>query len=143
MQNCTETATAVQLNLRFPGVKIISGTFDQENVSSDGGLVLVKAADERHQLSEQIALNLNDKRQSGKSKFSLVEMIRQRLFMICCGSEDVNDADRLSSDPMHKIAVGRNPDSDKDLASDSTLGRLENSRTEEELERLQQLLVWL
>jgi Transposase DDE domain group 1 len=143
MRNCTKTAPAVQLNFCFPGLKIISGSFDEGNLSSDGGLVLLKAADEKFQLSEQIGLNLEDKRQSGKVRFSLVEMILQRLFMICTGNEDVNDADRLASDPMHKLACGQNPESDSDLASDSTLGRLENKRTEEELERLQQLLVWL
>jgi hypothetical protein len=94
-------------------------------------------------LSEQIGLKLEDKRQSGKVKYSLVELIQQRLFMICTGNEDVNDADRLSSDPMHKIAAGHNPDTDPDLASDSSLGRLENKRTVEEVERLMQMLVYL
>lgn len=143
MQNCTETAPTVQLNFCFPGLKIISGSFDEERLSSDGGLLLLKAADEKLRLSEQIALNLEDKRQSGKVKYSLVELIQQRIFMICTGNEDVNDADRLASDPMHKIAAGHNPDSDPDLASDSSLGRLENNRTLEELERLQQMLVYL
>jgi hypothetical protein len=143
MQNCTEPAAAVQLNFRFPGLKIISGTFDEPNLSSDGGLLLLKAADEKLKLSEQVAVNLDDKRQSGKAKYSLVSMIRQRLFMICTGNEDVNDADRLASDPMHKIAVGNNPDSEPNLASDSTLGRLENSRDLAEIERLQELLVKL
>ena len=105
--------------------------------------MLLKAADEKLRLSEQIGLNLKDMRQGGKVKFSLVEMILQRLFMICTGNEDINDADRLASDPMHKLACGRNPDSNLDLASDSTLGRLENNRTDEELEKLQQILVWL
>ncbi len=143
MQNCTQAATAVQLNFRFPGLKIISGTFEDAKLSTDGGLVLLKAADEKFKLSEQIAGGLVDTRQSGKSKFSLLEMVRQRLFMICTGNEDINDADRLAGDPMHKIAAGLNPESDNDLASDSTLGRLENNRCEKELEQLQQLLVWL
>jgi hypothetical protein len=143
MQNCTESAPAVQLNFCFSRLKVISGSFSEENLSSDGGLVLLKAADEKLQLSEQVGLNLEDKRQSGKAKYSLVSMIQQRLFMICTGNEDINDADRLACDPMHKIAVGNNPESDPDLASDSTLGRLENSREVEELERLQQLLVYL
>ena len=44
---------------------------------------------------------------------------------------------------MHKIAAGHNPDTDPDLASDSSLGRLENKRTVEEVERLMQMLVYL
>lgn len=143
MQNCTETAAAVQLNFRFSGLKVISGSFSDPGLSSDGGLVLLKAADEKLRLSEQISEKLEDKRQSGKIRFSFAEMIMQRIFMICTGNEDVNDADRLASDPMHKIAAGHNPHSDGDLASDSTMGRLENDRTQEELDRLQELLVSL
>lgn len=143
MQNCTESAAAVQLKFSFPGLKVISGTFCDPGLSSDGGLVLLKAADEKLALSKQIGEKLDDRRQSGKVKFSLAEMIRQRIYMICTGNEDVNDADRLGSDPMHKIGCEQNPESGKDLASDSTLGRLENDRTEEELNKLQELLVWL
>src|SRR5271165_5884183 len=120
MQNCTKSLPAAQLNFCFPGLKVISGSFDEPSLSSDGGLVLLRAADEKLRLSEQISLMLEDKRQSGKSKYSLVEMVRQRIFMICTGSEDINDADRLASDPMHKMAVGQNPESGYDLASDST-----------------------
>ena len=65
------------------------------------------------------------------------------MYMIATGNGDVNDADRLASDPMHKICVGSNPETEADLASDSTIGRLESKRTDEELERLQQLLVHL
>jgi Transposase DDE domain group 1 len=143
MQNCTESAQVLQLNFDISGVKKIAGEFSAPELSSDGGLLLVRAADDRLNLSEQIALNLDDKRQSGKVKFSLAEIIRQRMYMIATGNEDVNDADRLASDPMHKICVGSNPETEMDLASDSTIGRLESKRTEGELERLQQLLVHL
>jgi hypothetical protein len=143
MQNCTESAQPLQLIFDISGVKKIAGEFSAPELSSDGGLLLIRASDDRLNLSEQIALNLDDTRQSGKVKYSLVDMIRQRMYMIATGNEDVNDADRLASDPMHKICVGSNPETDSDLASDSTIGRLEAKRTEEELERLQQLLVHL
>jgi hypothetical protein len=143
MQNCTESAQPLQLNFDISGVKKIEGEFSAPELSSDGGLLLIRAADDRLNLSEQIALKLDDKRQSGKVKYSLVDMVRQRMYMIATGNEDVNDADRLASDPMHKICVGSNPETESDLASDSTIGRLESNRTAEELERLQQLLVHL
>ena len=49
-------------------------------------------------------------------------MVQQRINMIVTGNEDLNDADRLAADPMHKMCAGRNPYSDLSLASDTTLG---------------------
>jgi len=143
MQNCTESTEALQLTFDISGVKKITGTFDAPELSSDGGLLLVRAADDKLNLSEQIAKRLTDKRQNGKVKYSLTEMVRQRMYMIATGAEDVNDADRLASDPVHKICVGSNPVSGSDLASDSTIGRLETERTDAELDALQELLVHL
>jgi hypothetical protein len=151
MTDCTESAQQLQLIFDISGVKKISGSFDAGGISSDGGLILVRSADDKLRLSEQIALCLEDKRQSGKVKYKLVDLIRQRLNMIACGYEDLNDADKLANDPMHKICGGRNPDSDWDLASDSTLVRFENTDKDEqskrdrqrELEQLQELLVHL
>jgi hypothetical protein len=137
----TEQQQELQLRFDFGLGKPIVGRFDAGHVSSDGGLVLVRAIDEQLRLSEQIAYCLRDGRQEGKIKHSLISQIRQRFCMIAAGYEDLNDADKLSHDGMHKVAVGRNPISDPDLASDATLGRLENSRTEEELSFLQELLV--
>lgn len=159
MTNFTQGAQQLQLIFDISGVKKISGSFDAGGISSDGGLILIRRADDKLRLSEQIALKLEDKRQTGKVKYQLVDLIRQRLNMIVCGYEDLNDADRLASDPLHKICGGRNPESDEALASDTTLGRLENAGkrkdlTEEqlreleeqrsrELEQLQELLVYL
>src|SRR4051794_21737121 len=54
-------------------------------------------------------------------------MIRARIFAIACGYEDCNDFETLRSDPVFKLACGRRPDSDPDLASQPTLSRLENA----------------
>ncbi len=143
MQNCTQPASTLQLFFDFPGVKKIAGEFDAPQLSSDGGLVLCAAADLKLRLCEQIAGCLDDSRQAGKIKFSYTEMVQQRINMIVTGNEDLNDADRLATDPMHKMAAGRNPYSDLSLASDTTLGRLEHGRTETELDNLEELLVKL
>jgi hypothetical protein len=104
---------------------------------------LTAAADRKFNVAKSIADCLLDPRDPTRVQFTYTELIRQRLNMILTGNEDLNDADRLCSDPTHKIAAGRNPDSDPDLASDSTLCRLENGRTDSELERFEELLVRL
>lgn len=141
MTQCTKPDSDLQLRFDLGLGKPVVGRFDGGQISTDGGLVLVRAMDDTLRLSEQIAFCLRDSRQEGKIKHSHLSLIRQRLNMIDSGYEDLNDADTLASDAMHKVAAGRNPVSDPDLASDATLSRFENERTEEELTFLQELLV--
>jgi len=68
-------------------------------------------------------------------------MLRQRIFAIAQGYEDCNDHDSLRSDPMFKLSVDREPISGKDLASQPTLSRLENSVGKRELWRMGEVLV--
>jgi len=139
----TEWQPDLQLRFDVGGGKPIEGWFDAGKISSDGGLVLIGAADKKLKLSEQMARCLVDKRQPGKVQHEMIDQIRQRLCMIAAAYEDLNDADKLSGDAMHKMVVGRNPVTDYDLASDSTLVRFENDRTEQELKGLQAVLVQL
>jgi hypothetical protein len=53
-------------------------------------------------------------------------MIRYRALLIAAGYPDGNDCDALRSDPAFKMAVGRLPESGKDLCSQPTISRLEN-----------------
>jgi hypothetical protein len=71
----------------------------------------------------------------------VADMIRARLFAICCGYEECNDFDRLRSDPAFKLPCGRLPDSGADLASQPTLSRLENAATLRDAIRLTYALV--
>lgn len=66
--------------------------FDQENSSSDGGALLLKAVDEQLGLSRRVAACIEDRRQPGKIQQELEELLCQRLFGIACGYADTNDA---------------------------------------------------
>jgi len=110
--------------------------FDQAHGSSDGGAILLKAADQRLRLSERLAACLPDWRQPGKVEHEVVELFRQRLFAIACGYADCNDAARLAEDPIHKMLVGRDPIDGESLASQPTLSRFENAPSRTALFRL-------
>ena len=43
------------------------------------------------------------------------DMIRARVFAICCGCEDADDLDALRTDPAFELACGRLPDTGDDL----------------------------
>jgi len=114
--------------------------FDQRLGSSDGGAILLKAAELRLGLTSALAAGLRDDRQPGKVQHELRELITQRVLALALGYEDTNDAARLASDPIHKLLVGRNPVDGKDLASQPTLSRFENAPGRKELLRMTEAL---
>ena len=67
--------------------------FGQQQGSSDGGGILLKAADRQHGLIACLASCLQDERQPGKIDPSLEELLAQRVFAMACGYPDANDAD--------------------------------------------------
>jgi len=114
--------------------------FDQTQGSSDGGAVLLAAANRRYGpgegLIERLAVCLPDRRQAGKVDHTFVELLRQRTYGLACGYPDANDAARLGADPVHKMLVGRDPVKGLDLASQSTLSRFENAAGPQALYRM-------
>ena len=113
----------------FPDLfsKPIQVVFDESQMSSDGGGLLLKAADEKLGLIKALAGCLRDDRQAGKIKHSLEEALGQRVFGIALGYPDANDAARLADDPMHKLMIGRDPVHGARLASQPTISRMENA----------------
>jgi Transposase DDE domain group 1 len=124
--------------LLFPGIfrKPIVAEFDQREGSSDGGALLLKAADRRYGLLDELSACLRDQRQAAKVDHSLRELLAQRVFSIACGYPDANDSARLSSDPIHKLLLDRDPVEGQDLASQPTLSRFENGVGVKELYRM-------
>jgi hypothetical protein len=107
--------------------------FDQPQSSSDGGAIMLAAAERRLGLIFALADCVKDERQAGKVEHEIDELLMQRVMAIACGYEDGNDAARLASDPVHKLLVGRDPNKGEDLASQPTLSRFENSVNRKEL----------
>jgi hypothetical protein len=103
----------------------LEAAFDAPRLTSDGGLVWVAEADAALGLCSVLAAAVPDWR-TGPVTHRLALLIRQRVFQIACGYEDQDDADRLRTDPLFKLACGRFP-TDPDLASQPTLSRLENA----------------
>ena len=128
--------------LLFPDIssKKIVACFDQHHGSSDGGAILLKAANRRYGLIEALASCLQDERQAGKIEHTLEELLAQRVFSIACGYPDANDAARLAADPIHKLLLDRDPIGGDDLASQPTLSRFENAIDTKELYRMSEAL---
>ena len=114
--------------------------FDRPAASSDGGAILLKAADRRLGLMDALAGCLRDTREPAKVRHGLDELLAQRVYGLACGYEDANDAARLVDDPIHKLLLGRDAINGDALASQPTLSRFENGVTRAELLHLSEAL---
>lgn len=110
--------------------------FDEADTTSDGGAVLVKAVDDKLDLTQRMTACLADGRQSGKVVHSFADLFRQRVYGLTCGYADVNDVASIGRDPLHKSLLGRHAVTDADLASQPTLSRFENTLGPKDLYRM-------
>ncbi|MGH8605352.1 MAG: transposase, partial [Gammaproteobacteria bacterium] len=123
------------------GKKKVTTVFDGGKLTSDSGVLFLNRVDERLGLSGRMAGALLDPRQEGKVLHSLRDLLRQRLFQIALGYEDVNDANSLRFDPAFQAALDRVPGPGEVLASQPTLSRLEERISRRELMAFSGLLV--
>ncbi|MGH7314757.1 MAG: IS1380 family transposase [Candidatus Rokuibacteriota bacterium] len=121
-------------------LKPVVARFDLPHSSTDGGLVLFKALDTELRLTRRLAGCLDDAREPGKVLHETIELLQQRVFGLCGGYADCNDAARLVHDPIHKLVIGRDPISGLGLASQPTLSRFENAVSARELHKMTHVL---
>jgi hypothetical protein len=124
-----ETGTALALEAAFDGGRI----------TSDGGLLWLSEADSELGLCEAISERVPEWRKR-RGRHSLKSLIRQRVFQIACGYEDQNDSDTLREDPLLKLVCGSLPESGRDLASQPTFSRLENSANRRSCRQIAEIL---
>ena len=91
--------------------KNVTADFAGGLISSDGGLVLLRAAERRLGLAEALAGCIRDWRDPVRTVHTLPAMLRFRMFAIACGYEVADDCDDLRGDPLFKLAVVRAPES--------------------------------
>ena len=133
--------TLLPFDLPAASRKKVTADFAGGLISSDGGLVLLRAAERRLGLAEALAGCIREWRDPERVVHTLPAMLRFRMFAIACGYEDADDCDALRDDPLFKLAVGRAPESGRDLCSQPTMSRLENAPSRVEVGRMTAALV--
>ena len=133
MTNC------IQESFAFPGCKgrQIEASFQGGDITSDGGVLLLRQAERVLKLSESIAKALEDPRRRASCQHDGLSLVRQRLYALALGYEDLNDHHTLRQDLALQTAVERT----EVLASASTLCRFENRADREQAWRLHEVLI--
>ena len=98
--------------------------FRGTQLSSDGGLLVMRELDDALGLSDLASAALSDSRHGKNTTHRLDGLFRQSVYGRLAGYEDVNDADRLALDPVMRQVVGGRA-VDAQAASASQMGRFE------------------
>ena len=123
--------------------KPLTVNFKGGDISSDGGMLLVRQLDERLRIVDRVVSALHDRRDQRYIDHDLITLLRQRIYQMVAGYEDCNDATTLRTDPVFKLFCDRTTDPSDALASQPTLSRLENSIRQRDLFDLAETLLEL
>src|SRR5437764_13906551 len=98
--------------------------FSGERLTTEGGALLLRAADRKIGLLRRVVRCFRDARDPQRIEHELSEMLAQRIYGLALGYEDLNDHEQLRQDPLLKLLAGK-PDLNEPLAGKSTLNRME------------------
>lgn len=110
---------------RISGKKV-EADFEGGNLTSDGGALFLREAEKKAGVIGRLSSAMRDHRDSRYVDHTIKDLISQRVFQIACGYEDANDSNTLRRDPAIKAACDKLPITGQNLASQSTMTRLEN-----------------
>jgi hypothetical protein len=117
------------------GRREVTARFDGGPITSDAGGLLLREVEEFTGIIRRLAGCFTDYRDEELIEHSVEQLLRQRIFALALGYEDLNDHDQLRYDPLLATLVGkqdptgrdrlRKRDQGKALAGRNTLNRLE------------------
>jgi hypothetical protein len=113
-----------ELDLGRSGARKLVGAFDGGAITSNGGVALLAGADGKLRLAERLAACFTDHRMTEVIKHTLPDLLRQRIFGLALGYEDLIDHDALRFDPALAAVIDKPGGA---LAGKSTLNRLEHA----------------
>ena len=119
------------------GARKVVADFSGGTLSTDGGALLLRQADQRLGLSRSLAECFNDQRDARFVDHRRPQLLSQRLVGLALGYEDLNDHEQLRRDPRLAVVCGKRDPLGGDrlfrdncgaaLAAPATLNRLELS----------------
>ena len=137
MPNCTQETANHKIEFGRLGRRVVEGQFDGGSMTSDAGVMLLGATDRKLGLMQAAAHCIADPRSPLLITHSVADLLRQRVYGLALGWEDLNDHGALRCDVAMQTAVGV----DREVASAPTLCRLEKWADKATAWRLHEVLV--
>ena len=107
------------------GTRRIVAEFSGGTITSDAGSLLLKETDTKMNLLNRFSECFTDRRSPLLIEHTLEQMLRQRVYGLALGYEDLNDHDLLRQDPLLAVMAGKAEPGTDLLAGKSTLNRME------------------
>jgi len=107
------------------GTRQIVAEFNGGAITSDAGSLLLKETDAKMNLLARFSECFTDRRSPLLIEHTLEQMLRQRVYGLALGYEDLNDHDLLRMDPLLAVMAGKAEPGTDLLAGKSTLNRME------------------
>ena len=104
--------------------------FSGGDITSDGGLLLIREIDDLYRISERLSACFRDQRDASRVQHELKTLVAQRLYGLVQGYEDLNDHDDLRHERLFGVVLGQLESGHPrcaPLAGKSTLHRLEQA----------------
>jgi hypothetical protein len=121
MTECSELRFAFASESR----REIVAEFNGGTISSDSGALLLGETDGRMNLLARFSRCFLDGRNPDLIEHSVEQMLRQRIYGLALGYEDLNDHEQLRNDPLLRVLAGKAEPDKEALAGKSTLNRME------------------
>jgi len=135
--NCTEAADVGVIDFGRLGRRVVEGRFDGGSMTSDAGVLMLSALDRKLGLLDAASQCIADPRNPLLITHGVRDMLRQRVYGLALGWQDLNDHAALRCDVAMQTAVGVQ----REVASAPTLCRLESWADRASAVRLHRLLV--
>jgi hypothetical protein len=120
MTECNQTQFVFEAHFSR---QVVAG-FSGEQISSDGGGLLLRRVDGKIRLLERVVGCFRDGRDPERVEHELSVLLGQRIYGLALGYEDLNDHEQLRHDPLLAVLAGRRELAEP-LAGKSTLNRME------------------
>jgi len=131
MTECTQSSFTFAAHFS----REVVARFDGGQITSEAGALLLRPVEQQTGILRQFGACFRDQRRADLVEHSIGELVRQRVYGLVLGYEDLNDHDRLRQDPLLAFLSGkrdvegaqrrRAQDRGKAGAGKSTLNRLE------------------
>ena len=131
MTECTQSSFCFATEFQ----RDVVARFDGGAITSEGGALLLHRTEQKTGILRRFADCFLDYRDPKRIEHSVRQLLRQRVYGLALGYEDLNDHDQLRADPLLAMLAGksdiaggkrrRKRDRGKAGAGKSTLNRLE------------------